>query len=306
MKKVILTSMMVLFTIGLSFATDREPSDTTVYFNDKIIHIRDSVDQVSIRVSVLGENGTESFKTVFEGLYTDDKSYERWSVVEDLGIQIPLITSKKVKARQRHEMTPHWAGFGLGFVGVTDGQAYNNVDGVQLDLGRSHEYNYNMIEHITPLFFQLVGLTSGLGMSWRYYYLDNSTYLKEANDQVTVVDASPLEYKYSRLSNWYLTVPLMLELQMFKHAKGKPYLAAGVVGGVRLSTVYKTKYYNTSGSTIKTKDRGMNVPPLTLDYIAQAGYGKVSVYARYSPLSIFETGKGPDVQHTSIGFMLDL
>jgi hypothetical protein len=114
------------------------------------------------------------------------------------------------------------------------------------------------------------------------------------------------KYKYSYLSNWYLTVPVMLELQLFKSSKYKPYLAAGVVGDVRLATVNRTKYVNATGSTIHTSQRGMNVLPLSMDYVAQAGMGKVSIYAKYSPVGIFETGKGPDVQHASIGFILGM
>jgi hypothetical protein len=307
MKKFILLPVLALLPFSSMLASDFTGKDTTILFNNKIIQIRDSVDQVNIKVSKTEKNDTTAYKTVFEGLYSDNQSYERWSVVEQLGIQIPFVTNHKIHEKRRYEMHSHWAGFGWGFITMTDGAAINNVNGIQLDLNRSYEFNYNMIEHITPIFLRYLGISSGIGFSWRNYYLDNKTFFKEENDIVSVLtDASTNKYKYSRLSNWYLTVPLMLELQLFKSSKRKPYIAAGVIGDIRLATSNRTKYVNAAGSTIRTTEHGMNVLPISMDYVAQAGMGKISIYAKYSPISIFETGKGPDVQHASIGFIIGM
>lgn len=307
MKTILFVLFLALLPLSSLMASNVDVKDTTIHFNNKIIQIRDSVDQINVSVSKVDENGTSAYKTVFEGLYSDDKSYERWSVVEELGLQIPFVSSKKQKQKREYAMKSHIGGFGWGFATLTDGVSINNVGGVQLDLNRSYEYNYNIIEHITPIFFHYLGLSSGLGFSWRYYHLDNKTFLKEENNLVSVVAGDPASrYKYSRLSNWYLTVPLMLELQIFKSSKRKPYLAAGVNGNVRLTTNYKTKFVNSTGSTIYTKQKGMNVLPLSMDYVVQAGMGKISVYGKYSPIGIFESGKGPDVQHASIGFLIGL
>jgi len=304
MKKFIFLPLLALLPFSAILATDATGKDTTILFNNKIIHIRDSVDQVNIKVNKIVKNDTTAYKPVFEGLYSDNQSYERWSVVEDLGIQIPFVTNKKIREKHRYEMQSHWAGFGWGRIAMTDGVTLNNVNGMNLDLNRSYEFNYNMIEHITPLFFRYIGLSSGLGFSWRHYNFNNM-YLKEVNDHVDGYDFS-VNYKYSRLNNWYLTVPVLFELQLFKSSKYKPYLAAGVIGDIRLATTFKTKYINESGSNIRITQRGMNVLPLSMDYVAQAGMGKVSIYAKYSPIGIFESGKGPNVQHASIGFILGM
>lgn len=307
MKKLILLPALALLFVNSVLASNSTGKDTTILFNNKIIQINDSVDQVNVKVSKVGDNDTTAYKTVFEGLYSDNQSYERYSVVEQLGIQIPFVTNKKIRDKRRYDMQSHWAGYGWGFITMTDGAAINNVSGVQLDLNRSYEFNYNLIEHITPIFFHYLGLSSGIGFSWRNYYLDNNTFFKEDNDLVSVVaGASTSKYKYSRLSNWYLTVPLMIELQLFKSSKRKPYIAAGVIGDVRLATSNKTKYVNAAGSTIRTSEYGMNVLPISMDYVVQAGMGKISIYGKYSPVSIFETGKGPEVQHASIGFLIGM
>jgi len=55
----------------------------------------------------------------------------------------------------------------------------------------------------------------------------------------------------------------------------------------------------------RVEDKGLNVSPLSLDYYAQIGYGSFNVFAKYSPFSIFESGKGPDVRAVSLGLVLD-
>lgn len=306
MKNFKLVAVFTLLFAGNSFIWSIEHQDTTIYFNDKIIHISDSIDQIRVKVSTQGDNKVDTFKTVFEGLYSDKKTYERWSVTENWGIQIPFVTNRMRKNKQHQEMTPHWAGYGMGFATMTNGSLYNNVDGMDLVLGRSIEVNFNIAEHITPIFFDIIGLTSGVGFSIRKYQMDNSLFLKEINNVVGIYSNSPLEYDYSKLVNCYLTAPLLLELQLFKNRINSPYLAAGVIGGIRLSSMFKSKYYTTSGTTIRTKSKGMNVLPLTMDYVVMGGHGNFSVYFKYSPFQLFEKDKGPEVQHASIGFMLDI
>jgi hypothetical protein len=309
MKKTIFLLLLSVYA-GLGVVVAEETaSDTTILFNNKIIHIQDNANEVNVKVSEVDAiNDTVPYKQLYEGIYSDSKSYEKWTVVEDLGIQIPLLTSRKVKERQKHKMESHWAGFGYSYSTITDGHNnYTDVNGMALELGESHDWTYNAIEHITPLFFNYIGLTTGLGMTWRNYYLEDGTYLAKVDGEVGIYDgASDCNYKYSKLRTVYLTIPALLELQLFKASKKGPYLAVGVVGGIKTLSSFKVKYTNALGETVRSKERDMNIPPLTLDYVAQAGVGRFSVYAQYSPFSIFQKGKGPDVRHASIGLMIDL
>jgi hypothetical protein len=306
MKKIALI-VLLLGSITLNlFSAECVSSDTTFRFNDKMIYLKDSVDQVHVRVFQKKGDLPDEYKNIYEGIYTDGKSYEKFSVSESWGLHIPFIsTIREKKIKRRFEMQPHWAGVGLGYACFTDGTHYNDIDGIPLNLMRSYEFNYNIFEHITPIFFHLVGLTTGLGFSWEHYYLDHSTYLRENTDGVVrLMDGSGRDYRYSKLNNWYLTAPLLLELQLFKSTRMHPYVACGVVGGLRLATRFKTKYEDMYGWH-KSKERGMNVLPLTYSYLFQAGCGNVSVYGKYSPVGLFEAGKGPEVQHASAGFMID-
>jgi hypothetical protein len=294
---------------GFSSVNASSMTDTTIIYHDKIIDITDNADGVNVKVASIDERqDTVTYKPVFEGLYSDSKSFETWTVVEDLGIQIPLITSKKVKAKQRKSMKPHWAGFGYGISTITDGHNnFNTIGNMDIDLSESNEYTYNAVEHITPIFYNILGITTGLGITWRNYYLANEDFYDKVDGLTTIAPgAVDCHYKYSRLHTVHITIPVLLEFQPIHYTKRMPYLAAGVIGSIKTSSYTKTKYTDADGSTIRNKERGVNVPPVSLDYIAKAGIGNWSVYAKYSPFSIFEKDKGPDVHHASIGLMIDL
>ena len=40
-------------------------------------------------------------------------------------------------------------------------------------------------------------------------------------------------------------------------------------------------------------DSGMNIRPVTMDFLFQAGWDWIGLYAKYSPIDLFENGKGP-------------
>lgn len=51
---------------------------------------------------------------------------------------------------------------------------------------------------------------------------------------------------------------------------------------------------------------GMNIRPVTMDFLFQAGWDWIGLYAKYSPIDLFENGKGPKVHPVSIGLQLHL
>ena len=84
------------------------------------------------------------------------------------------------------------------------------------------------------------------------------------------------------------------------------FVSVGIICAVKTYSVSKIKFKNESGDMIKrVEDKGLNVSPLSLDYYAQIGYGSFNVFAKYSPFSIFESGKGPDVRAISLGLLLN-
>jgi len=304
MKKI--TYLVLLsITIGLpAFAADGTNSDTTFTYHDKLFNIEDSTGQVRIKVyDSASTNDTIPLKQVYEGIYTDEKSYEKWTVMEELGFQIPFIGKKK----HNHDMEAHWAGIGYGLSSVTDGFLnLSSVDGFALNSIKSHEFFFNFTEKIIPIFRNNLGITTGMGFDWRNYHFDNNVHLTKTDGVVSTTPAPEgITYKYSRLRTVYFTIPLMLEWQPTFGNNHSTFLAAGAIGGIRTLASSKIKYEDSEGSNIKkVEGRGMNVAPLSLDYVAMGGIDDISIYAKYSPFGIFQLDKGPDVKAISIGVVL--
>jgi hypothetical protein len=133
-------------------------------------------------------------------------------------------------------------------------------------------------------------------------------HLVENETGVTEVSDAPagINYEYSRLRTFHITIPLLLEWQPSFGRNQKLFVTAGVIGGVNTFASYKVKYKDANDNTIRdVEGKGMNVAPVSLDFHGQIGYGSWNVYAKYSPFSIFQSQKGPEVRAVSIGAMLN-
>jgi len=299
---------IILFFIGINLGTlplravDKVQSDTTIHFNKKTIQLVDSVGQ--IKVSVYDQDSSP-YKKIYEGIFSEGKSYEKWTVAEQIGIQIPFFS--KARHRKNYSMEPHWAGIGWGFANISDRNLHlNNLHGISLKAESSNEFFWNIIEKILPIYRNNLGLTTGFGLDWRNYFLDMNSHLFEVNGITYVYPApSGIDYESSRLRTFHLTVPLLLEWQPTLGNNHKLFVSAGVVAGINTFSSYRVKFKDTYGKSISiVESHGLNVNPISLDFMGQVGYNKLSVYAKYSPCSIFQSQKGPDVRSVSLGVLL--
>ncbi|MDP4239706.1 MAG: hypothetical protein Q8904_09605 [Bacteroidota bacterium] len=286
-------------------AVERNQNDTTIRFNKKVIHLEDSTGQVKVKVY---DTDSIPYKAVYEGIFNDGKSYEKYTVMEELGIQIPFLTKLSRKDHHKYSMKAHWAGIGWGFLNIAD-QNYkiNNIKGLSLKAESSNEFFINLIEKIMPIYRNNLGLTSGLGFDWHNYFLDNNTHLLEVNGVTSVYPAPDgINYQYSRLRTFHITIPLLLEWQPDFGRDNKFFVSAGAIGGINTFASYKVGYKNANGHSVTdVESEGLNTSPLSLDFMGQIGYGAFNVYAKYSPFSIFQSEKGPDVRAVSLGLVLN-
>jgi len=306
MKKTILTSAFALFTACLLKA-EGLPADTAFQFNGKLIKVEEGDDQ-QLKVKVF-ENGalndTVPYKQLYEGIFSDEKSYEKWTVQETLGFDVPFL--KRKKKRHAEQMDSHWDGIGLGYANIADKSfRMTEVNGVSIDAGSSYEWFINLFGKTLPIYRNTFGITSGFGISWLNLRLDKNTHLVDVAG-VTGVYPAPedIQYSLSRLMIVHVNLPLLLEWQPTISGRHKAFLSAGVVGGVKTFSSYKVKYNNEAGKKITINEgRGLNTRPLSLDYMVQAGYDWLGIYAKYSPIGIFQSGKGPDVRAVSLGVIV--
>jgi hypothetical protein len=280
--------------------TEKIPADTTFVVNNKRIEVKESRDRMKVRVYELtGEGGITEDKMIFEGHYRDGKSYENRRRPNSINIPIPAWNK---------EFEPHWAGFGIGFANVADNELHmNDVDGVTLRSSSSLEYNLNLPEKSFPFSARSNwAVVIGVGLRWVRYRVDDNKYFMEV-DGITSLHPAPdgVNFSSSKLNITYLTIPLLLEWQARRKGNDNFFLSAGIVGGIKTASSSRVAYKDPAGKKNKEKmDGDMNLRPLTMDFLIQAGYDLIGVYAKYSPVGLFEGGKGPKLHPVSIGLQL--
>lgn len=291
------------FTGLMAAGVEPLAKDTVITLDGKRIEVKEGDDRMKVRVYEVDEEGEQvDDEMIFEGHYRDGRSYERRKHVRSLNI--PLPTWDK-------DFNPHWAGFGMGFANFTDGSLrVNDVDGISLRSGNSLEYNVNFLEKAFPFSRYRWAVVIGAGMRWSRYRLDTQSYFKEVDGVTSLLPAPEgLTLKASKLNITSLTIPLLLEWQpRGKHSKSDFFISGGVVGVIKTASSSKIVYNNPENgkSKVDKMDSGMNIRPVTVDFLFQVGWDWVGLYAKYSPVGLFETDKGPKVHPVSIGLQLHL
>ena len=294
MKKVLLMATAFFSLTQLAAGITPMTGDTTILLNNKRIDILETEDRLKVKVYELTADGdsVESEK-IFEGIYKDGKSYETRRHMKSITIPVP---------NWNNDYDPHWAGFGVGFANFADASlSINDVDGVMLNSGKSLDYNLNLFEKAYAFSPYRWAVVTGVGMRWTRYSLDNNQHFME-KDGVTSLFPAPdgVNYISSKLGTTHITIPVLLEWQS-PRKNTQLFFSAGLVGSIKTWSSSKVVYRDSNDDKHKKKlDSGMNIRPFAVDVLLQGGIGSIGVYARYSPMTMFEKGKGPDVHPVSI------
>lgn len=295
MKRFLLTMAAWLPLMGLLAAeVGPMPADTVIMLEKKRVEIKENGDRMKVRVYELDENGEAvDDEMVFEGHYRDGQSYERRKHMKMLNIPVPTWD---------RDFSAHWAGFGMGFNSFTG-------DDISLRKGKSLEYNLNFMEFSLPFSRYNWAVVTGAGLRWNRYRLDENAHFQEVDGVTRLVPAADgIVYKKSKLNITSLTIPVLLEWQTPKK-KHKPrfFISGGVVGVIKTTSSSKVVYEDERGESKKQKmDGGMNLRPVTMDVLFQAGVGCIGVYFKYSPVGMFEKDKGPSLHPVSFGLQLHI
>jgi hypothetical protein len=209
-------------------------------------------------------------------------------------------------AEPRRQNEAHWAGLDFGFNALTNGSGSMKFPGYkywETDPAHSIYFNLNIAEKKLKIIQEYVGLTTGIGFNFNQFAFNNNYILMDAVDTLVGI-VSPQEYSKNKLRVAYLQIPLMLEFNTNKENDKGVYLAAGVIGGVRLSSRVK-RVGEIDGKEFKEKIKGTYaLNPFKLDVTARFGYGKVGAFVNYSIMPLFDTAKTTEVYPVTFGLSL--
>jgi hypothetical protein len=218
--------------------------------------------------------------------------FESYPENDDLYYRDQDSDGKEKKHRSYHHFRGHWTGVEFGFNNfMTAGYSMvlpNSIGYMELNSGKSNCFNFNFAQQslgITRHF----GFVTGLGLNWNNYRFDgNNNIEKNGNGEIVeYIPTSTLEK--SKLSTLYLTVPLLLELQIPTEDHHLN-ISAGVIGAVKLGSHTRMDFKN--GDKIKS-DEDLSLNLLRYGPTARVGFRNFSLYATYYMTPLFKEGKGP-------------
>jgi hypothetical protein len=123
-------------------------------------------------------------------------------------------------------------------------------------------------------------------------------------DDITIQKRPDYEilYSKSRLVQWYMHMPIMVEYQKKLSKKSHFFVQAGVELGLKLSSKSSVVYRDERNKRVKEKmGRGMNVNPLTADAKIEIGFNSFALYGRYGLIELFRKNRGPEVIPVAAG-----
>lgn len=206
--------------------------------------------------------------------------------------------------KERKSIEAHWAGIEFGpTILLNDAMksSFPNDPQWENDPGKSFSWNWNILEHKFRIYRNHIGVTTGLGLNWTQIGLKQ--YVLNTNNDSLWTTIDTLEtYDKNKLRAIYLTAPLMLELCTNGDSDDNGfYLAAGVIGGVRIGSSVK-RVIEEDKRDQKEKLKGTYaLNAFRLDAAVRMGYNHWGVFANYNLLPLFDTDKTAAVYPLTFG-----
>ncbi|NLJ00930.1 MAG: hypothetical protein GX371_07265 [Bacteroidales bacterium] len=279
------------------------PIDTTFRYLDRAVVISEKEDELNVSIYRVTERGdtVESYK-MYEGIFTDNRSIER-RYEGSFEISVPDIFKPK---KQRRPSRSHWAGFGVGFTNLPVGFDFDGELSSIMNLSRSLQYNLNFIDGSWRLGDSNFSGITGMGIQFNAIHWQNNKAIEVEDYHSVITTAEPgSEYRRSRLHYTYLTFPLLIETNWNIGRGSHFFVNTGVVGKIKTASSSRIWWNNEDGKKQKTMFPGdLNIRPVTLDLIAQAGISDFGIFVSYTPFNLFRDNRGPKGNQATIGLQL--
>lgn len=267
----------------------QEVSDTTFHYRDKAIQVKDSLDEVRVKVS---KNDSIDYVPVYEGIFTHEKSVETYTVGTDFNINTPF-GSLLGKDGEKPRMRTHWQGVGAGFSFLMNSDvAYRPF--------MSGEITLNPLE-ISTTFLDQFGLVTGIGVVYRDYALPKNLELQQSDGVVSFQKTGQDRYAINSLRQFEFVTSLLFEWQPKLNLKHRLFLSGGIL----------CNDIGDRAGMLVTKEKGgeyvikaLEVRQNNIDIFGQIGYKDLALYVKYTPKSMFQPQKGPNFSQLSVGLMV--
>jgi hypothetical protein len=214
------------------------------------------------------------------------------------------------KVRKINREFRHWDGFFMGVTGFTDphqsfyiNKPYNYME---LDYSRSFNWQLNLWQQNVHIIKNYLNLCTGIGFDFNRYQFANKVKLNPDSSFTwgNVDSTGTFSYKKNRLTSYYLSVPLLLDLNTSTNPHKSFHISVGVVGKYLLGARTKQIVQKNGDTFTQIRNDGYNLNPFQFNAYASVGYGNITLFAQYGLNEMFQHNKGPELYPFSVGVRL--
>jgi hypothetical protein len=198
----------------------------------------------------------------------------------------------------------HWEGIELGFnmlLNSNNNTSFPNNPHWNIDPAKSTYLNLNLWSHKFNIVKHYVGITTGAGFNFNSIAFKNNYLLMDSPDSLYAVMDTTLDYSKNKLKASYFQIPVLLEFNTSTNKDKCFYLAAGVIGGVRISSKLKREVSNEHMESEYKKKGTFGLNPFKCDATVRMGYGSWGVFGNYSLIPMFDEAKTEVVRPVTFG-----
>ncbi|MBN1116640.1 MAG: outer membrane beta-barrel protein [Bacteroidales bacterium] len=274
-------------------AVKKGKADTTTFkLGDKEVSIIEENGETNIKLKDITKGDKENYNVDKEFDFNDDEFKDESDDVDNK-------SSKKFKG--------HWSGFEFGLNNYVNADNSLNRDPgsefMDINTGRSWNFNLNFSQYSFPIVSNNLGLVTGMGIEWSNYHFEGQNSITK-NKTDRLIEELPLDFNAdkNKLKTTYLTIPMLLELQLGKGKRSdRFYVSGGIIGGLKINSKTIVTYYE-SGSKQKDKTKSdYYLTPFRYGATARIGYKIVDLYANYYLTPLFIEDRGPELHPVAVG-----
>ena len=220
----------------------------------------------------------------------------------------------KIKSKRscKKKFKGNWAGVELGVNGYMTPSGSINMPSeyefLELKYENSRNFNLNFMQQSFNIIGNNFGFVTGMGFRWVNYRFSNNVILTGDSTQIYGYHDATADRSYSKskLTAWYLMVPMIFEFQTNAHHRANSFhIGVGVIGGLRLGSHTKQVFTTYGGGNQKQKTRdAFHLQPFVLDATARIGWGPINLFATYSLIDMFRQDRGPELRPFTVGIIL--
>lgn len=296
---------MKKYTFLLAVMTALCVNAQQVVVNDTVVSVDDAKKVVvtekngSVRVEI---KGTGEDKDYVYSYKTEEKSENRLRISQDWELRLPF--TKTDTARVKTHKYSKWALVSGGiYVGFNKAVGDNPDLGVKM--GSSVELAWDRVVGLQYRPFRKgPRFTVGIGVGWKNYRITDSYnhFSKQDGNVVLAKYDGQVVPKYSRLKVFSLRVPVMVRQKL-----GDDFaVSAGAVMNINTYSSLKSCYILEDGTKMEASVSGTPVRTVTCDLMGALSWESLGVFVKYTPMSVFKPGRGPEFKSISVGFGLSL